>query len=76
MSVSRHHASAADHHRRLASQDHWQPAGAQLLATRANLDADATHTPANSAFTVLVNGVANAVTNVTVGPRPRPSRSR
>ncbi|MCW8167350.1 hypothetical protein D8B21_21385, partial [Verminephrobacter aporrectodeae subsp. tuberculatae] len=32
-----------------------------------NLDADATHTPANSAFTVLVNGVANAVTNVTVG---------
>ncbi|MCW8200915.1 hypothetical protein D8B23_21620, partial [Verminephrobacter aporrectodeae subsp. tuberculatae] len=31
-----------------------------------NLDADATHTPANGAFTVLVNGVANAVTNVTV----------
>ncbi|MCW5287502.1 hypothetical protein D5041_00005, partial [Verminephrobacter aporrectodeae subsp. tuberculatae] len=31
-----------------------------------NLDADPTHTPANGAFTVLVNGVANAVTNVTV----------
>ncbi|MCW8201021.1 hypothetical protein D8B23_22200, partial [Verminephrobacter aporrectodeae subsp. tuberculatae] len=29
-----------------------------------NLDADATHKPANGAFTVLVNGVANAVTNV------------
>ncbi|MCW8167263.1 hypothetical protein D8B21_20890, partial [Verminephrobacter aporrectodeae subsp. tuberculatae] len=31
-----------------------------------NLDADAAHKPANGAFTVLVNGVANAVTNVTV----------
>ncbi|MCW8200838.1 hypothetical protein D8B23_21200, partial [Verminephrobacter aporrectodeae subsp. tuberculatae] len=31
-----------------------------------NLDADATHKPANGAFTVLVNGVANAVTNVSV----------
>ncbi|MCW8170863.1 hypothetical protein D8B22_17530, partial [Verminephrobacter aporrectodeae subsp. tuberculatae] len=31
-----------------------------------NLDEDASHTPANGAFTVLVNGVANAVTNVTV----------
>ncbi|WP_265656120.1 SwmB domain-containing protein, partial [Verminephrobacter aporrectodeae] len=31
-----------------------------------NLDADPTHTPAPGAFTVLVNGVANAVTNVTV----------
>ncbi|WP_265283372.1 SwmB domain-containing protein [Verminephrobacter aporrectodeae] len=31
-----------------------------------NLDADASHKPANGAFTVLVNGVANAVTNVTV----------
>ncbi|MCW5219669.1 hypothetical protein D5040_00005, partial [Verminephrobacter aporrectodeae subsp. tuberculatae] len=31
-----------------------------------NLDADASHTPANGAFTVLVNGVANAVTNVSV----------
>ncbi|MCW8167329.1 hypothetical protein D8B21_21270, partial [Verminephrobacter aporrectodeae subsp. tuberculatae] len=36
-----------------------------------NLDADATHTPANSAFTVLVNGVANAVTNVTVGAQAK-----
>ncbi|MCW8201165.1 hypothetical protein D8B23_22940, partial [Verminephrobacter aporrectodeae subsp. tuberculatae] len=31
-----------------------------------NLDADATHKPANGAFTVLVNGVANAVTSVSV----------
>ncbi|WP_265655973.1 SwmB domain-containing protein, partial [Verminephrobacter aporrectodeae] len=31
-----------------------------------NLDADPTHKPANGAFTVLVNGVANAVTNVSV----------
>ncbi|MCW5223692.1 hypothetical protein D5040_21885, partial [Verminephrobacter aporrectodeae subsp. tuberculatae] len=31
-----------------------------------NLDADASHKPANGAFTVMVNGVANAVTNVTV----------
>ncbi|MCW8204641.1 SwmB domain-containing protein, partial [Verminephrobacter aporrectodeae] len=31
-----------------------------------NLDADATHKPAGGAFTVLVNGVANAVTNVSV----------
>ncbi|WP_265684023.1 SwmB domain-containing protein, partial [Verminephrobacter aporrectodeae] len=36
-----------------------------------NLDADATHTPANGAFTVLVNGVANAVTNVTVQPQAK-----
>ncbi|MCW8177870.1 SwmB domain-containing protein, partial [Verminephrobacter aporrectodeae] len=33
-----------------------------------NLDADATHKPASGAFTVLVNGVANAVTNVSVEP--------
>ncbi|MCW8209542.1 hypothetical protein D8B24_21630, partial [Verminephrobacter aporrectodeae subsp. tuberculatae] len=31
-----------------------------------NLDADPIHKPANGAFTVLVNGVANAVTNVSV----------
>ncbi|MCW8205074.1 hypothetical protein D8B27_20415, partial [Verminephrobacter aporrectodeae subsp. tuberculatae] len=31
-----------------------------------NLDADPTHKPANGAFTVLVNGVANAVTHVSV----------
>ncbi|MCW8200677.1 hypothetical protein D8B23_20300, partial [Verminephrobacter aporrectodeae subsp. tuberculatae] len=31
-----------------------------------NLDADPTRKPAGGAFTVLVNGVANAVTNVTV----------
>ncbi|WP_321162201.1 SwmB domain-containing protein, partial [Verminephrobacter aporrectodeae] len=31
-----------------------------------NLEADPVHKPANGAFTVLVNGVANAVTNVTV----------
>ncbi|MCW8200861.1 hypothetical protein D8B23_21335, partial [Verminephrobacter aporrectodeae subsp. tuberculatae] len=31
-----------------------------------NLDADATHKPASGAFTVLVNGVANVVTNVSV----------
>ncbi|MCW8177901.1 SwmB domain-containing protein, partial [Verminephrobacter aporrectodeae] len=31
-----------------------------------NLDADASHKPASGAFTVMVNGVANAVTNVTV----------
>ncbi|MCW8201009.1 hypothetical protein D8B23_22135, partial [Verminephrobacter aporrectodeae subsp. tuberculatae] len=30
-----------------------------------NLDADASHKPASGAFTVLVNGVANAVTSVT-----------
>ncbi|WP_265655964.1 SwmB domain-containing protein, partial [Verminephrobacter aporrectodeae] len=31
-----------------------------------NLDADRAHTPASGAFTVLVNGVANAVTHVSV----------
>ncbi|WP_322784645.1 SwmB domain-containing protein, partial [Verminephrobacter aporrectodeae] len=31
-----------------------------------NLDADQAHKPASGAFTVLVNGVANAVTNVSV----------
>ncbi|MCW8167244.1 hypothetical protein D8B21_20765, partial [Verminephrobacter aporrectodeae subsp. tuberculatae] len=36
-----------------------------------NLDADATHKPANGAFTVLVNGVANAVTNVSVEPQAK-----
>ncbi|MCW8205190.1 SwmB domain-containing protein, partial [Verminephrobacter aporrectodeae] len=36
-----------------------------------NLDADASHTPANGAFTVLVNGVANAVTNVSVQPQAK-----
>ncbi|MCW8201190.1 hypothetical protein D8B23_23070, partial [Verminephrobacter aporrectodeae subsp. tuberculatae] len=36
-----------------------------------NLDADPTHTPANGAFTVLVNGIANAVTNVTVEPQAK-----
>ncbi|MCW8209348.1 hypothetical protein D8B24_20595, partial [Verminephrobacter aporrectodeae subsp. tuberculatae] len=36
-----------------------------------NLDADPTHTPANGAFTVMVNGVANAVTNVTVEPQAK-----
>ncbi|MCW8204999.1 hypothetical protein D8B27_20000, partial [Verminephrobacter aporrectodeae subsp. tuberculatae] len=36
-----------------------------------DLDADPTHTPANGAFTVLVNGVANAVTNVTVEPQAK-----
>ncbi|MCW8209040.1 hypothetical protein D8B24_18925, partial [Verminephrobacter aporrectodeae subsp. tuberculatae] len=36
-----------------------------------NLDADTTHTPANGAFTVLVDGVANAVTNVTVEPQAK-----
>ncbi|WP_265655882.1 SwmB domain-containing protein, partial [Verminephrobacter aporrectodeae] len=36
-----------------------------------NLDADAGHTPAPGAFTVLVNGVANAVTNVTVEPQAK-----
>ncbi|MCW8209645.1 hypothetical protein D8B24_22185, partial [Verminephrobacter aporrectodeae subsp. tuberculatae] len=36
-----------------------------------NLDADASHTPASGAFTVLVNGVANAVTHVTVEPQAK-----
>ncbi|MCW5223675.1 SwmB domain-containing protein, partial [Verminephrobacter aporrectodeae] len=36
-----------------------------------NLDADASHKPASGAFTVLVNGVANAVTNVTVEPQAK-----
>ncbi|MCW5258681.1 hypothetical protein D5038_20725 [Verminephrobacter aporrectodeae subsp. tuberculatae] len=36
-----------------------------------NLDADATHKPASGAFTVLVNGVANAVTNVSVEPQAK-----
>ncbi|WP_010107069.1 SwmB domain-containing protein, partial [Verminephrobacter aporrectodeae] len=36
-----------------------------------NLDADAAHKPASGAFTVLVNGVANAVTNVTVEPQAK-----
>ncbi|MCW8167300.1 hypothetical protein D8B21_21095, partial [Verminephrobacter aporrectodeae subsp. tuberculatae] len=36
-----------------------------------NLDADASHKPANGAFTVMVNGVANAVTNVTVEPQAK-----
>ncbi|MCW8177897.1 SwmB domain-containing protein, partial [Verminephrobacter aporrectodeae] len=31
-----------------------------------NLDADPIHTPANGAFTVLVDSVANAVTNVAI----------
>ncbi|WP_040893168.1 SwmB domain-containing protein, partial [Verminephrobacter aporrectodeae] len=31
-----------------------------------DLDADPDHKPANEAFAVLVDGVANAVTNVTV----------
>ncbi|MCW8177758.1 hypothetical protein D8B25_21070, partial [Verminephrobacter aporrectodeae subsp. tuberculatae] len=31
-----------------------------------NLDADASHKPASGAFTVLVNSVANAVTNVAI----------
>ncbi|MCW8167998.1 hypothetical protein D8B22_02360, partial [Verminephrobacter aporrectodeae subsp. tuberculatae] len=36
-----------------------------------NLDADASHTPASGAFTVLVNGVANTVTHVTVEPQAK-----
>ncbi|WP_265646323.1 SwmB domain-containing protein, partial [Verminephrobacter aporrectodeae] len=36
-----------------------------------NLDADAAHKPANGAFTVLVNGVANAVTNVAIEPQAK-----
>ncbi|MCW8177835.1 SwmB domain-containing protein, partial [Verminephrobacter aporrectodeae] len=36
-----------------------------------NLDADAAHKPANGAFTVLINGVANAVTSVTVEPQAK-----
>ncbi|MCW8177763.1 hypothetical protein D8B25_21100, partial [Verminephrobacter aporrectodeae subsp. tuberculatae] len=36
-----------------------------------NLDADQAHKPANGAFTVLVNGVANAVTNVSVEPQAK-----
>ncbi|MCW8177430.1 SwmB domain-containing protein, partial [Verminephrobacter aporrectodeae] len=36
-----------------------------------NLEADPVHKPANGAFTVLVNGVANAVTNVTVQPQAK-----
>ncbi|WP_265665934.1 SwmB domain-containing protein, partial [Verminephrobacter aporrectodeae] len=36
-----------------------------------NLDADAGHTPAPGAFTVLVNGVANTVTSVTVEPQAK-----
>ncbi|WP_265683687.1 SwmB domain-containing protein, partial [Verminephrobacter aporrectodeae] len=36
-----------------------------------NLDADASHKPASGAFTVLVNGIANAVTNVTVEPQAK-----
>ncbi|WP_322784525.1 SwmB domain-containing protein, partial [Verminephrobacter aporrectodeae] len=36
-----------------------------------NLDADASHKPASGAFTVLVNGVANAVTNVAIEPQAK-----
>ncbi|MCW8171565.1 hypothetical protein D8B22_21330, partial [Verminephrobacter aporrectodeae subsp. tuberculatae] len=36
-----------------------------------NLDGDPIHKPAGGAFTVLVNGVANAVTNVTVQPQAK-----
>ncbi|MCW8170637.1 hypothetical protein D8B22_16345 [Verminephrobacter aporrectodeae subsp. tuberculatae] len=36
-----------------------------------DLDADPIYKPANEAFTVLVNGVANAVTNVTVEARAK-----
>ncbi|MCW8177653.1 SwmB domain-containing protein, partial [Verminephrobacter aporrectodeae] len=48
--------------------------GTQLVLSfndTGNLDADPTHTPANGAFTVLVDGVANAVTSVTVEPQAK-----
>ncbi|MCW8200869.1 hypothetical protein D8B23_21380, partial [Verminephrobacter aporrectodeae subsp. tuberculatae] len=51
-----------------------QVTGNQLVLSfsdTGNLDADATHKPANGAFTVLVNGVANAVTNVSVEPQAK-----
>ncbi|MCW8171751.1 hypothetical protein D8B22_22335, partial [Verminephrobacter aporrectodeae subsp. tuberculatae] len=51
-----------------------QVSGDQLVLSfsdTGNLDADAIHTPTSGAFTVLVNGVANAVTHVTVEPQAK-----
>ncbi|MCW8200621.1 hypothetical protein D8B23_20000, partial [Verminephrobacter aporrectodeae subsp. tuberculatae] len=59
----------------LTSGDHRPRVTGNQLVLRfgdtGNLDANLDHKPAGGAFTVLVNGVANAVTNVTVEPQAK-----
>ncbi|MCW8209144.1 hypothetical protein D8B24_19460 [Verminephrobacter aporrectodeae subsp. tuberculatae] len=59
----------------LTSGDHRPRVTGNQLVLRfgdtGNLDADLAHTPTPGAFTVLVEGVANAVTNVTVEPQAK-----